>query len=266
MTDYLGEIEKSLEKYIFEAKLEPLLQESVSYSLLNAGKRIRPYICLLISDMLCGRIDTALPCACAVEMIHTYSLIHDDLPAMDNDDMRRGKKSNHIVFGEANAILAGDALLSMAASLLAKEKNRSAAGAVMEGAIEMLNGQIMDVNNLAQERDSLTRMYAGKTGGLFCSAVLSAYYISNPDCTNAEQWKRFALDLGMLFQITDDILDIEKDAQEHKITYLSLHPMEEAVSYANSLADSLLQFLKPWENKAAEQLRELIRQLPLRTK
>lgn len=266
MKNYAELTEQALIRFLEEAELEPLLRESMSYSLMNAGKRIRPFLCLLVSDMLSGKTEEALPFACTVEMIHTYSLIHDDLPAMDNDDMRRGKPSSHIAFGEANAVLAGDGLLSLAASILAGQDNISAASAVMEGAMAMLNGQIMDVNDLSKDDASLIRMYEGKTGGLFRSAILSGFYAAGGKKEEAEGWKKFANELGMLFQITDDILDREKDLSEGKFTYLTLHSAEETTNRCAALAHSLIDFIAPYRNEAANTLRQLILSLPQRKK
>lgn len=266
LVDYSSIIEFNLNRFLSNAALEPLLHDSVSYSLMNAGKRIRPYMCLLITDMLGGSIENAIPYACAVEMIHTYSLIHDDLPAMDNDNIRRGKPSNHIVFGEGNAILAGDALLTLATDILSNESNLNAARAVSYGAISMLNGQSLDINTSKRDDDTIEKLYDGKTGGLFYAAILSAYFVSGGTNEGAIEWKRFAHNFGMLFQITDDILDREKDEQEGKFTYLSIHPLEDAKSYISALVKSLLSHLAEYNNEPADILRKLIQSLPLRTK
>lgn len=266
MINYSEIIEKNLCAYLDTACLEPGLHSCVKYSLMNAGKRIRPTLCLLIADMLSGSSEKAIPYACAVEMIHTYSLIHDDLPAMDNDATRRGKPSNHIVYGEGNAVLAGDALLSLAALILSKTDNSNACAAVMSGAVEMLNGQSMDINNKASDDSSLEKMYDGKTGGLFCSSILSAYYVSEHHLYTAAEWKHFALNIGKLFQVTDDILDQDKDAAENKTTFLTVHSPEQARNYVNSLTESLLRFIDPFANEYAFYLRDLIKSLASRTK
>lgn len=266
MTDYYAAIENSLKKYIDEAGLEPLLYDAVRYSLMNSGKRIRPYLCLLVTEILGTNFEKAIPFACAIEMIHTYSLIHDDLPAMDNDDMRRGKPANHIVFGDGNAIIAGDALLTIAADILSRETNRMASGAVTSGALSMLNGQCLDINDPIRDENTLIRLYNGKTGGLFCAAILSAFYVSGGGPDDAHNWQDFALSLGTLFQITDDILDQEKDSAENTFTYLFLHTQKEAHDYVHSLVDSLLSWLSPYACEQASALRDLIRSLPDRTK
>ena len=247
MIDYSAAIENALSEYLENANIVLPLKKSVQYSLMNAGKRIRPYLCLLISDMLCGHYLDALPFACAVEMIHTYSLIHDDLPAMDNDEVRRGKPSNHIAFGEGNAILAGDALLTLACSIISNQSNRKAAKAISEGALEMLNGQIMDINNLSKDDASLKKMYNGKTGGLFYSAILSGFYAAGGEAEDAEKWKEFALNFGMLFQITDDIIDMQKDKRESKFTYLTMHSLDDAYSYCNLLLENLVKSIEPYK-------------------
>lgn len=266
MIDYTSIIEKELICYLKNADLEPLLRDSMAYSLMNAGKRIRPILCLAVCEMLNGKIEKALPFACSLEMIHTYSLIHDDLPAMDNDSMRRGQPSSHIAFGEANAILAGDGLLSLAGSILSEQSNLLASKAVMTGAIEMLNGQMMDINDLAKDNTSLIRMYEGKTGGLFCAGILAGFYAAGGKENESSDWKKFGLELGRLFQITDDILDKEKDFAEHKFTYLSLHSLEETMECCDSLAASLIAKLTPYSNEAADFIIEMIKQLPKRTK
>ena len=149
-------IEHALRTYMAEDTSVPLLNESMAYSLLDGGKRIRPQLLLLVNSMLGGSEEQAMPFACALEMVHCYSLIHDDLPAMDNDAIRRGKPSNHVRFGEANAILAGDALLTKAALVLFSQRgNDEAKQAIFEGAYAMGSGQSDDLNLTERSAEAL---------------------------------------------------------------------------------------------------------------
>ena len=261
MTELMHTIEEKLHFYMEEAQLVPLLKHSMEYTLFNAGKRIRPYVCLLVCQTAGGTAEVALPYACATELIHTYSLIHDDLPGMDNDELRRGKPSSHIAFGVGNAVLAGDALLSLAMQILSGAENRKAAAAVSSGALAMLNGQSLDINGGEMNEIRLREMYDGKTGGLFCSAVLSGAYAAGCDEKAVQAWKAFALRLGLLFQITDDFLDAEKDAAEGKVTYLQFHTKAEAEHACCTLTDELLSFLENYQNVASDTLVALIRSL-----
>ena len=171
LTRYRSMIEAELEKTAQIADLSPLLSESMRYALLNGGKRIRPSLLLMVCEMLGGNAEKALPFACALEMIHSYSLVHDDLPAMDNDDYRRGKPSVHKQFGEGNAILAGDGLLTEAALLLARQKGNDPAKAViMHAALEMASGQSYDLNEIERTEEMLELLHRQKTGALFSAA------------------------------------------------------------------------------------------------
>lgn len=266
MREYVALIEKELLHYIEGADLVPVVRDSMRYSLMAGGKRIRPIIMLLVAEACGGTAEAALPYAAALEMIHTYSLIHDDLPAMDNDDERRGKPSAHIIFGEGNAILAGDALLTEAGMILTGLENRKAASAVMRAAMNMLNGQSLDINVNADEinDDLLKRMYLGKTAGLFEGAVLAGAYTAGEKENNVPGWRCFANDLGLLFQVTDDILDEEQDKREGKLTYLSLHSRKEAEEYAATLNERLQAHLSKYENSASVRLSQLIASLVTR--
>jgi geranylgeranyl pyrophosphate synthase len=192
---------------------------------------------------LCGgaAADALYP-ACALELIHTYSLIHDDLPAMDNDDIRRGKPSSHIAFGEANAILAGDALQALAFYALSFCPAGDALAYVSKGALEMAMGQSLDVNSGGS--DTLLRQLQDfKTGALFRAAVASGAACAGADANKRDALVRFADAYGMLFQITDDILDFEgdasltgktagKDEREGKLTFVTVYGIEEAKAFA----------------------------------
>ncbi len=234
----------------------PLLGESMAYSLLNGGKRVRPVLALACADVLGLDRGEILPFALALEMVHTYSLIHDDLPAMDDDDFRRGKPSNHKQFGEANAILAGDALLNEAYTLCFRESvkgERYARAALFlsecAGAYGMIAGQSADLyfsrsDNEVSEED-LRYIYAHKTGKLLLAPVAMASILSGNK--NYLALERFGKLLGELFQMTDDILDVTgefsklgkslgKDEKENKLTCIRLYGLEGAKLRADSCA------------------------------
>ncbi len=255
--EYVSKFENYLKTYTDKLKTNPdVLAESMKYSLLNGGKRIRPVLALACADVLGVDQAEILPFALAIEMIHCYSLIHDDLPAMDNDDFRRGKPSNHKVFGEANAILAGDALLNQAYSVclqecLKGEKYVLAAQFLSEcaGIYGMLAGQSADLlfEKLSQElteRD-LTYVDEQKTGKLLLAPIAIASILSG------NKWylilERFGKQLGKLFQMTDDILDVTgefdkvgkslgKDASVNKLTCVRLYGLDGAKLRADMCA------------------------------
>lgn len=257
-------IEKALKRYMEEDASAPILTESMAYSLLDGGKRIRPYLLLLITDMLGGRESDAMPFACALEMVHCYSLIHDDLPAMDNDAMRRGKPSSHIRFGEANAILAGDGLLTKAGVLLlAQDGADDAKRAIFEGAYAMVSGQSDDLNLTERSAEVLERIHLNKTGALFRAACTAGAYLSDP--FKAEEMRALGDAIGLLFQMTDDLLDEEKDRLEEKLTYVTFYGREETKAFIDDETRRAEAILAPYTGEAAETLRELIKSLRSRT-
>ena len=215
---------------IISSRLESILAENMSsivldamnYSVSNGGKRIRPILAVEFAKLCDGDFDTAINFGCAVEMIHTYSLIHDDLPCMDNDDMRRGKPSCHIAFGEDNALLAGDALLTEAFGLLASSKNVSEKNIVravlylssFAGINGMIGGQVLDLQfeKTKPTIDEILKMYSLKTCGLIKAACVLGCLSSNEyDENKIKAAIDYAENLGIAFQIQDDILDIEGD-------------------------------------------------------
>ena len=254
---YVSDFEEYLKSYTDKLKTNPaILGESMAYSLLNGGKRIRPVLALATADALGLDKSEILPFALALEMIHTYSLIHDDLPAMDNDDFRRGKPSNHKQFGEANAILAGDALLNEAYSLCfcecLKGERQVLASAFLNacaGANGMIAGQSADLLFSTSDTDTteedLSYIYEQKTGKLLLAPVVMASILSgNKDSILLEQFGKL---LGKLFQMTDDILDITgdfetvgktigKDEKENKLTCVRLYGLEGAKIRADMCA------------------------------
>ena len=201
------------------------LREAMRYSLEAGGKRVRPVLLLACCDLLGGDVDEAMPFACALEMIHTYSLIHDDLPAMDDDDLRRGKPTSHRVFGEALAILAGDGLLSAAAELMLRASIRmdslrgaKAAEAILRraGVTGMVAGQTVDVTEEGTEptRERVTYIHRHKTADLFAAPMEAGALLA---CATQEQLAaavRYGEHLGLAFQITDDLLDLEGNPEE----------------------------------------------------
>ncbi len=257
-------IEQALRAYMDADDSAPLLLESMRYSLLDGGKRIRPYLLLRVSEMLGGRETDAMPFACALEMVHCYSLIHDDLPAMDDDAMRRGKPSNHVRFGEANAILAGDGLLTKAGLLLMRQNGFDGAKrAIFEGAYAMVSGQSDDLNLTGRDAETLERIHLRKTGALFRAACVAGAYCSDPE--KAEEMRRFGDTLGLLFQMTDDLLDEEKDAAEQKLTYVTYYGREKTAAFIDDAAQSALALLSPYRGEAADELRSLVDALRSRT-
>lgn len=246
LTQYSVLTEEKLGELLSESDRAPILEESMAYSVFSGGKRIRPALCMAACELCGGAPEDALLAACALEMIHTYSLIHDDLPAMDNDDMRRGKPSNHKAFGEANAILAGDGLQSLAFYALSLCPHTDALAAISKGAFEMVMGQSLDVNSGGDE-SLLRQLQDYKTGALFRAAVTSGAACANATKEQREALICFADAYGMLFQITDDILDFEgeasvlgksvgKDAEEGKTTFVTVYGLEQAKEYAKGYA------------------------------
>ncbi len=265
MKAYLPLIETALDRYSAAFDLPELFLHSMRYSLLSGGKRIRACLCLACCELMGGRAEDALPFAAALEMIHAYSLIHDDLPAMDNDDMRRGKPSNHKAFGEANAILAGDGLLTMAMRVLCDVPGQEAAKrAVFQGALEMAAGQSLDLNVTARDRASLQRIHDLKTGALFRAACLSGAYRGGCDEEQAKRIRIIADNLGLLFQMTDDLLDKEKDEAEGKLTYVTLLGQEQTKREIDALAVDIRRRLDGYEGEAAAYLVALANRIAVR--
>ena len=246
LTYYSELTEKLLGELLSESEHAPILQESMAYSVFSGGKRVRPALCMAACELCGGAPEDALLAACAMEMIHTYSLIHDDLPAMDNDDMRRGKPSNHKAFGEANAILAGDGLLSLAFYALSRCPQPGALAAISKGAFEMVMGQSLDVNSGGDE-SLLRQLQDYKTGALFRAAVGAGAACAGASTDQREALTHFADAYGLLFQITDDILDFEgdaavlgksvgKDAEEGKTTFVTVYGLDQAKEFAGQYA------------------------------
>ena len=233
---------------------DSVLRRSMEYSLFAGGKRIRPFLCLETAALYGAPNRSALLAAASLEMIHTYSLIHDDLPAMDNDDMRRGKPSNHVAFGEANAILAGDGLLSFAFVLLSEARSPGILSTVAKGALDMVEGQSLDLHPITDE-ETLYRVHTLKTAAMIRSSVLSGALAADAASGELEKLDSFSSHYGLLFQITDDILDVTgdsstigktigKDEKEGKYTFVTCYGIEGAQKKAADEAEQAIRALK----------------------
>uniref|UniRef100_A0A7N0UBY3 Geranylgeranyl diphosphate synthase n=1 Tax=Kalanchoe fedtschenkoi TaxID=63787 RepID=A0A7N0UBY3_KALFE len=255
---------------------EPLkIHESMRYSLLAGGKRVRPILCLAACELVGGEERMAMPSACAVEMIHTMSLIHDDLPCMDNDDLRRGKPTNHKVFGEDVAVLAGDALLSFAFEHIAVSTAGVSKGRILRAVAELAKaigseglvaGQVVDICSEGLPDvglDHLEYIHVHKTAALLEAAVVLGAIMGGGSDEEVERLRKFARYIGLLFQVVDDILDVTKSSQElgktagkdlvaDKTTYPKLLGIEKSREFAAKLnADAQAQLVGFDQEKAA---------------
>ncbi len=267
------EINKSLEKYIEEKEApQGTIYRAMKYSINAGGKRIRPVIMLATSELICGTHDGVMPFACALEMIHTYSLIHDDLPCMDNDDLRRGKPTNHKVFGEAIAVLAGDALLNKAFEIILKNSqlspnmtlaamNEIATAAGTEG---MIGGQVIDIESENKQIDAVTLMslHLNKTAALIMSAAKTGALLGGGSREDLLLMEEFARYLGIAFQIKDDILDVEgkeeflgkktgADKENDKSTFVSIYGLEQSKKVLDDYTKKAIDCLSSYGDKAA---------------
>ena len=280
-------IEADLLKELRRTKsLDENLMRAMEYSLMAGGKRLRPILLMAAADSITGNGEKFITVADALEMIHTYSLIHDDLPTMDNDDYRRGKLTNHKVFGEATAILAGDALLTLAFEVALRQEDvppeilltvlREIS--IAAGSAGMVGGQAVDLHSEGVRIDfeTLKLMHRGKTGALFKAAIRSGAILAQASEKNLDDLTRYAENFGLAFQITDDILDVtgdEKilgkpigsDAKNLKSTYVSLTSLEEAKNFAQAAVDEALKSLEDFGSEA-DFLRELVRYIIARKK
>ena len=257
-SEYKKTIDEKLNSYFVSCGMpQDGLFDSMHYSLTAGGKRIRPILVLEFCRISGGDTEAAMPIACAIEMLHTYSLIHDDLPCMDNDDMRRGKPSNHKVYGEGNAVLAGDGLLSLATILLSQISIQKVFQSVARGAMDMVSGQSMDLNGL-MDAETLFSIHDRKTGALIKAAVLSGAYTANASPKQISALTDFSEQYGMLFQITDDILDATsttekigktagKDERDGKLTFVTLYGVDGARSEAQRCAKKSIEALAALE-------------------
>ena len=264
-------LESELERELnLENALDKTLAESMRYSLMAGGKRLRPVLLMEAAEAVGGRGEDYIHAACALEMIHTYSLIHDDLPAMDNDDYRRGKLTNHKVYGAGIATLAGDALLTLAFEVILRQKadSETLCRVIREisqaaGPDGMVGGQAIDMESEGKSitMDELRKMHMGKTGALFRAAIRSGAILAGAGEKELNALTRYAEAFGLAFQITDDILDVIGDENEigkpvgsdernHKSTYVTLTSLEKARQLAKDAVDEAVLALEPFGDKA----------------
>ncbi|MBQ1866995.1 polyprenyl synthetase family protein [Selenomonas sp.] len=269
-----------------KSPIDKTLTESMEYSLMAGGKRLRPVLLMAAADALGADGTKFLKTGIAIEMIHTYSLIHDDLPAMDDDDYRRGKLTNHKVYGAGMATLAGDALLTLAFEVMLRQDGVDADTlvkvvremSVAAGPDGMVGGQALDMEseNKQIDMDTMRLVHMGKTGALFRAAIRSGAILAGATEAQLAALTEYADKFGLAFQITDDILDVigdeavigkpvGSDEKNHKSTYVTLTSLEEAKKLAQETADEAVAALKDF-GPEADFLRELVSYLVDRNK
>jgi geranylgeranyl diphosphate synthase type II len=272
-------IDRALDRYLPRANTKPAtLHKAMRYSLFAGGKRLRPILCLAATEACRGNVDDALPLACALECIHTYSLVHDDLPSMDNDDLRRGRPTCHKVFGDGIAILAGDALLTIAFEIVSRTKparryNISALLreiSVAAGSQKLIAGQVADLEAEGKDvkRDQLKFIHENKTAAILKSSVRLGAMSANADARKLSAITRFGQQLGLAFQIIDDILDVTqtseilgksagKDVAAKKATYPAVIGLEKSRAEARRLTRQAHNALSMFSSSDAEPLHVL---------
>ena len=271
-------VEEALDKSLPIERPEKIY-ESMRYSLLAGGKRLRPILCLATCELMGGSVEMAMPTACALEMIHTMSLIHDDLPAMDNDDYRRGKLTNHKVYGDDIAILAGDGLLAYSFEHVALETKDVPPERILQvvarlgntvGAAGLVGGQVLDLESEGKTditAETLSFIHTHKTGALLETSVVSGAILAGASNQEVAKLSRYAKNIGLAFQIVDDILDITatdeqlgktagKDLTAQKATYPSIWGLEKSQAKAQELIDEAIAQLDDY-GTAAEPLRAI---------
>jgi len=272
-------IERALDRYLPKANTKPAtLHRAMRYSLFAGGKRLRPILCLAATEASGGKIRNALPLACALECIHTYSLVHDDLPSMDNDDFRRGRPTCHKVFGDAIAILAGDGLLTIAFEIVSSAKPTSRYDtssllreiAVAAGSQRLIAGQVADLEAEGKnvKRDQLQFIHQNKTAAILKSSVRLGAMSANADAKKLSAVTRFGQRLGLAFQIIDDILDLTqtseilgksagKDVAAKKATYPAVIGLDKSRAEARRLTRQAHNALSVFRSRDAEPLHAL---------
>lgn len=279
MEKLIEKINTALDKYMKIEYPEDIFK-SMKYTTTLPGKRLRPVMCLEACRIFGGNIEDAMPTACAIEMLHAQSLIHDDLPCMDNDDFRRGKPSNHKVFGEANAVLAGDALLTFAPQLIIeKSKNLLSMTQIVRilheytkfaGAYGLIAGQVVDIESeggkfVKSPNETLDFIHLNKTAVLFRLAVRIGAIAAGADDETIEEFDNFAKKFGLAFQIYDDIMDevssfeelgktVGKDKNSGKLTYVSLYGLEEAENKFNYLIKECYVIIEKYHSQIFEEI------------
>ena len=276
-----ADIEVALDRYLPPTEARPkVLNESVRYSVLAPGKRLRPTLVLASAEAVGGSAEAVMLTACALECIHVFSLIHDDLPCMDNDDYRRGRLTNHKVYGDVMALLAGDALLTLAFQLIADNIATVPAERVLptlrliamaSGIWGMVGGQVVDMESQGQEvtPETLQYIHAHKTGALLTASVLAGAMLSGATETQTEALRAYGGHIGLAFQIADDILDVTgdeakigkpvgSDQERDKATYPKLFGLKESRRRAHAEVESAIQVLTAFDHRA-EPLRAIAR-------
>lgn len=277
---YYEKQQKLVENYLTQRTAKKgisKVDDAMIYSLMAGGKRLRPILLMATAEALGKKGYNYLPVACGLEMIHTYSLIHDDLPCMDNDDYRRGRLTNHKVYGEAMALLAGDGLLTLAFEVMLEQRNTDPVVlintvrevAMCAGNFGMVGGQALDLEyeGKAITAEELRKLHAGKTGALFVAAIRGGAQLAGATDQQLLALTKFADLLGLAFQITDDILDVTgtqeelgkpigSDEKNHKSTYVSLYGLEASQALAEKTITEALTVLDEF-GPSADPLREI---------
>jgi len=264
-------VDQALERYCeFDSDCPEHLAEAIRYCLLAPGKRIRPLLTLAAAEACGGKVADAIPAACAVEMIHNYSLIHDDLPAMDDDELRRGRPTCHIKFGEANAILAGDALIPMAFETIARDVRPGDVAleccrllAVASGPGNLVGGQADDLacENQAHDQEMLEKIHRRKTGALLTVSLEMGAVVAGAEELHRRSLVQYGQHLGLAFQIVDDLLDFRgsqtkmgkrtgKDADRGKLTYPAVLGEAESESYLHKITAKAIESIRPFGEAA----------------
>jgi len=272
-------VDRALDWYLPKGNRKPAtLHRAMRYSLFAGGKRLRPILCLAAAEACRGKIDDALPLACAIECIHTYSLVHDDLPSMDNDDFRRGRPTCHKIFGEGIAVLAGDALLTIAFEIVSRAKPRPRYDmstllrevAVAAGSQKLIAGQVADLEAEGKKvkRRELQFIHENKTAAILQSSVRLGAMSANADARKLAATTRFGQRLGLAFQVIDDILDVTqtserlgksagKDVAAKKATYPAVMGVQESRVEARRLTCDAHKALSVFSDRDAETLHAL---------
>ncbi len=264
-------VNQSMQKYFAKQENhQKTIYDAMEYSLFSGGKRIRPVLCAACAELF-GNAEDAMPFGCALEMIHTYSLIHDDLPCMDDDDLRRGKPTNHVVYGEAMAVLAGDALLNYAFETVLRHSQVAPALtleglkilAESSGTEGMIGGQVIDLESEGTAIDSVTlmAMHVCKTGALIMAAAKMGALIGGGTKEDVLNMEKFARYLGVAFQIKDDILDVESttdvlgkpvgsDSENEKTTFVTLYGLEQSKKMLEDYTRKAVEVLETYGDRA----------------
>ncbi|MCG3148079.1 MAG: Farnesyl diphosphate synthase [Verrucomicrobiae bacterium] len=246
-----------------ETAAPPTIHKAMRYSIFAGGKRIRPVLTLAACEAVHGRTAAAMPLACAVECIHTYSLIHDDLPCMDDDDLRRGRPTNHKVFGEGIAVLAGDALLTHAFTLAATKAEYVKELAFAAGSLRLIAGQVQDLENESRPATlaEVKTTHLNKTAALITTSIRLGAMAGNASHAQLKRLTRYGQNLGLAFQVIDDVLDatstkeimgksVRADQRNEKSTYTKLLGVEKSRAYAAELIADAQKQLRGFDNKA----------------